>query len=216
MAYFSQFPKGLYDLKKDGNSKVVVDLMRRVKIKSSIIDEVSLYDLYDIIDGDTPESLAFKIYGDSELHYIILLTNNILDRYYIPIQFKYPFVSLGGSIPLILNKQIPFRPIKDIDIISTQFISKAEIKHEIFGYPLYEIGEEIFNISEYRLACNKPFTQGVGLDIFVNPKATYYYVKFKDLKLRISPPEEIIQFKFKGYSSGEKTNEDLKSFFTLL
>jgi hypothetical protein len=82
MAYFSQFPKGLYDLKKDGNSKVVVDLMRRVKIKSSIIDEVSLYDLYDVIDGDTPESLAFKIYGDSELHYIILLTNNILDRYY--------------------------------------------------------------------------------------------------------------------------------------
>ena len=42
MAYFSAFPKGLYDLKKDGNSKLVVDLMRRVKIKSSIDTETSL------------------------------------------------------------------------------------------------------------------------------------------------------------------------------
>ena len=82
MAYFSAFPKGLYDLKKDGNSKLVVDLMRRVKIKSSIINETSLYDLYDVREGETPESLAFKIYGDSELHWIILLTNNITDRYY--------------------------------------------------------------------------------------------------------------------------------------
>jgi hypothetical protein len=141
---------------------------------------------------------------------------NILDKYYIPIQFKYSFVSLGGSIPLILNKQIPFRPIKDIDIISTQFISKAEIKHEIFGYPLYEVEENTFDINKYRLICNKPFTQGVGLDIFINPKATYYYVKFRDLKLRISPPEEIINFKFKGYSSGEKTNKDLKEFFAII
>ncbi len=82
MAYFSAFPKGLYDLKKDGNSKLVVDLMRRVKIKSNILNETSLYDLYDVREGDTPESLAFKIYGDSELHWIILLTNNITDRYY--------------------------------------------------------------------------------------------------------------------------------------
>ena len=29
-----------------------------------------------------PSCLAFKIYGDSELHWIILLTNNITDRYY--------------------------------------------------------------------------------------------------------------------------------------
>ena len=78
MAYFSAFPKGLYDLKKDGNPKLVVDLMRRVKIRSSIVNETSLYDLYDVIEGDSPESLAFKIYGDSELHWIILLTNNNL------------------------------------------------------------------------------------------------------------------------------------------
>lgn len=82
MSYFSSFPKGLYDLKKNNNPILVTDLMRRVKVRSKILNEISLYDLYDVRDGDTPESLAFKIYGDTELHYIILLTNNVTDRYY--------------------------------------------------------------------------------------------------------------------------------------
>jgi hypothetical protein len=138
---------------------------------------------------------------------------SILDKYYIPIQHRYSFISLGGSIPLILSKLIPFRPIKDIDVISTQFISKAEIKHELFGYSLYEIDDTLFKIDEYMFICNKPFTQSVGLDIFINPQATYYYVKYKDLKLRISPPEEILQFKFKGYSSGKTSVNDVKELF---
>lgn len=138
---------------------------------------------------------------------------SVLDKYYIPIQHRYSFISLGGSIPLILSKLIPFRPIKDIDVISTQFISRAEIKHELFGYPLYEITDGPFLIDDYGIICNKPFAQGVGLDIFVNPNATYYYVKFKDLKLRISPPEEIIQFKFKGYYSGKTSVNDVKELF---
>lgn len=80
--YFSYFPKGYYDLKNDGNLKLVTDLMRRVKIRSKIINEVSLYDLYDLQDGDSPETIAFKHFGDSKLHWVILLTNNISDRYY--------------------------------------------------------------------------------------------------------------------------------------
>ena len=80
--YFSYFPKGYYDLKNDGNLKLVTDLMRRVKIRSKVLNEVSLYDLYDVQDGDTPESIAFKHFGDSKLHWVILLTNNINDRYY--------------------------------------------------------------------------------------------------------------------------------------
>ena len=41
-----------------------------------------IYDTYDIVSGDTPESLAHKMYGDSELHWVILITNDITDRYH--------------------------------------------------------------------------------------------------------------------------------------
>lgn len=35
-----------------------------------------------MIDGDTPESIAFKHFGNAELHWVILITNNITDRFY--------------------------------------------------------------------------------------------------------------------------------------
>jgi hypothetical protein len=80
--YFSYFPKGLYDLKGGGNYKLVTDLLKRVKVRSKVLNEASLYDLYDIPEGETPEMTAFKHFGSTAYHWIILMTNNITDRYY--------------------------------------------------------------------------------------------------------------------------------------
>ncbi len=63
--------------------------MRRVKVRSKIVDEASLYDKYDVPSGENPEDTAFKHFGDPELHWVILLTNNITDRYYDwPLSFQ--------------------------------------------------------------------------------------------------------------------------------
>ena len=87
--YFSKFPKGNYDLAGNGQFKLVTDLMRRVKVRSKIVDEASLYDKYDVPSGENPEDTAFKHFGDPELHWVILLTNNITDRYYDwPLSFQ--------------------------------------------------------------------------------------------------------------------------------
>ena len=80
--YFSKFKKGLYDINNSGNKKLVTDIMTRVKVREKIIDEVSLYDKYDVPSGEKPEDTAFKHFGDAEYHWVILLTNNITDRYY--------------------------------------------------------------------------------------------------------------------------------------
>ena len=87
--YFRQFEKGYYDLKGDGKFKLVTDIMRRVKVRSKIVDEASLYDKYDVPSGEKPEDTAFKHFGDAELHWVILLTNNVTDRYYDwPLSFQ--------------------------------------------------------------------------------------------------------------------------------
>jgi hypothetical protein len=80
--YFNQFEKGFYDLNGDGQQKLVTDLMTRVKVREKVVDEVSLYDTYDVPSGERPEDTAFKHFGSSELHWVILLTNNITDVYY--------------------------------------------------------------------------------------------------------------------------------------
>ena len=80
--YFNQFEKGFYDLNGDGQQKLVTDLMTRVKVREKVVDEVSLYDTYDVPSGERPEDTAFKHFGSAKYHWVILLTNNITDAYY--------------------------------------------------------------------------------------------------------------------------------------
>lgn len=82
MSYFTYFNKGYYDIAGDGNKKLVTDLMTRVKVRSKIRDEASLYDSYDVPSGERPETTAFKHFGSANLHWVILLTNDITDAYY--------------------------------------------------------------------------------------------------------------------------------------
>ena len=80
--YFGQFPKMVYDIKGDNNYKVVPNIFRRIKVKNKMRDTVPLLDKYAVQDGETPESLAYKVYGNASYHWIILLLNNIQNRYY--------------------------------------------------------------------------------------------------------------------------------------
>jgi hypothetical protein len=82
MTYFSYFNKGLYDIKGDGNDKILTDIFTRIKVRNKIFDVATLYDKYDVVSGDKPEDISFKHFGDAQYHWVILLTNNITDRYY--------------------------------------------------------------------------------------------------------------------------------------
>ncbi len=80
--YFSSFPTIPYDSIGNGNFKDVKNLMRRVAIRSKVKTNTMLFDTYDVRGGETPESVAFKLYDDAELHWIILMVNDITDRYH--------------------------------------------------------------------------------------------------------------------------------------
>ena len=82
MTYFSRFPLFVYDVKNDGNYKLLPDILRRVKARSQVISGRFLFDSYDVKNGERPEDVAFKFYGDAELHWVVLLTNNVTDRFY--------------------------------------------------------------------------------------------------------------------------------------
>ena len=82
MAYFSRFPLMVYDIKGDDNYKLLPDILRRVKLRSGVRSGTFLFDNIDVQDGERPEDIAFQYYGDAELHWVILMTNNVTDRYY--------------------------------------------------------------------------------------------------------------------------------------
>jgi len=89
MTYFNNFSQGLYDLRGDGNDKLLTDLFTRIKIRDKAFEVASLYDKYDVVSGETPEIISFRHFGDAQYHWVILLTNNITDRYYgWPLSFQ--------------------------------------------------------------------------------------------------------------------------------
>ena len=82
MTYFNYFPLMAYDIKGDKNYKLVTELIKRVKVRNAVKDGLVIFDKYDVKYGENPEDVAFKYYDDAELHWVVLLVNNIVDRYY--------------------------------------------------------------------------------------------------------------------------------------
>tara|TARA_B100000073_G_scaffold335082_1_gene328319 strand:- start:198 stop:725 length:528 start_codon:yes stop_codon:yes gene_type:complete len=80
--YFDNFPTIPYDAEGNGKFKDVKNLLRRVGIRTKVKVNAMLFDTYDVKNGETPESIAFKLYGDSELHWVIMLINDITDRFH--------------------------------------------------------------------------------------------------------------------------------------
>ncbi len=80
--YFSNFPEIAYDSIGDGEVKVVTNLLKRVAVRAKTFATSALYDTYDVKNGETPEMIADKMYGSTEYHWVILLLNNITDRYH--------------------------------------------------------------------------------------------------------------------------------------
>ena len=80
--YFSKFPLIPYQISTQDSLKLVPDILRRVKIRESLRSGSTLFDRYDVKENENPEDVAFKYYGDAKLHWVILMTNDVSDRYY--------------------------------------------------------------------------------------------------------------------------------------
>ena len=78
MKYFDTLPKIIqYDNK--GIGRVFTNLMARASVIPELLKNPAIYYKYDIQEGDTPEIIAHKYYGDSYRYWIVLLANEILD-----------------------------------------------------------------------------------------------------------------------------------------
>jgi hypothetical protein len=80
--YFDSFPVIVYDSVGNGTYKDVTNILRRVAMRSKIKQNTWIYDTYDVKEGETPEMIADKLYNDPELHWVILIVNDITDRYH--------------------------------------------------------------------------------------------------------------------------------------
>jgi hypothetical protein len=110
--FFDKFPAISYSMsgKKYPDYQIVRDILFRTAFIRDALDKKTAYTEYVIRDGDTPDILANKIYGDSEAHWIILYANEILDP-----QFDWPMTTN------VFNKYIAdkYRSMAEDDLNTT-------------------------------------------------------------------------------------------------
>ena len=100
--YFKDFPSYLYDFNygNDVKTTVVKDITRNIRFKKEILDNIALYDEYDIVDGETPEIISEKFYGTPEYHWVVMLAN---DKYDYRSDFPIPEFILQKHIQTYYN-----------------------------------------------------------------------------------------------------------------
>ena len=89
-SYFRQVPDFEY-VSRDPNQRqiseyaTVKNLFRRGKLREDIFGNLSYFTKYKIIGDERPDNVAYKVYNDETLDWVILLSNNILN-----IQTEWP------------------------------------------------------------------------------------------------------------------------------
>lgn len=80
--YFSNFQNIYYDFKfgegEDTQLRLIKDITTNVRVRKKLLSEMTIFDWYEMEEGDTPEIVASKVYGNPELHWVVMLAN---DRY---------------------------------------------------------------------------------------------------------------------------------------
>ena len=87
--YFSQVPNFEYVSRlpdaKIGDYAIVKNLFKKGKLREDIFQNLAFFTKYQIKGNDRPDNVAFEVYQDSSLDWLVLICNNILN-----IQTEWP------------------------------------------------------------------------------------------------------------------------------
>ena len=87
--YFRNLPEIAYvnrdDPKSNSEYNVVKNFFKRAKLREDILQNIAFFEKFIIKGDDRPDNIAFEIYGDSTLDWVVLMSNNIIN-----IQSEWP------------------------------------------------------------------------------------------------------------------------------
>lgn len=98
--YFSKVPNLDY-VSRLPDAKIsdyvrVKNLFKRGKLREDIFQDLSVFTKYQIEGDDRPDNVAFKVYNDSKLDWLVLVANNILN-----IQTEWPLTQYNYDVYLL-------------------------------------------------------------------------------------------------------------------
>ena len=82
--YFRNLPEFEYvnrtkDGRSEGDYSVVKNFFKRGKLREDIFQDLTVFEKYSVKGDDRPDNVANEIYGDPNLDWVVLLSNNIIN-----------------------------------------------------------------------------------------------------------------------------------------
>lgn len=228
--FFSNFPTILYD-ENFGSSSVpnyllITNLMYRLKLRDQIKNYHSTYIKYTIKDGETPEGLAYRYYGDPMEYWVLFFANDIINPFY-----DWP-LSYRDFLEYIKEKygsiEIAKTTIAYHEMIITTTDSRTG-KETVRKYKINEddprtnIGEEIpfdnyEDLAETSFVNIKGvFRNGYGMDMKIQKNVVYAYEQEwqeneNKREIRVIKKEYLPQIKSELEKFAKKAFRDVRNY----
>lgn len=68
----------------------VKNIFKRGRLREDIFGDLTFFTKYQVVGDNRPDNVAYEVYGDETLDWIVLLSNNILN-----VQSEWSFNSTG-------------------------------------------------------------------------------------------------------------------------
>ena len=198
--YFRQVPDFEYvsrttDSQNISEYKTVKNLFKKGKLREDIFGDLSFFTKYKIVGDDRPDNVAFEIYSDETLDWLVLLCNNILN-----VQTEWPLsqqsfqnflLSKYGSEDNLLEIH-HYETIKVTDSFGVTIVPEGLQVQPDYSVEYYDsgLGNYIIKTNIVREVTNYDYENKIENDkrnIFIL-KPTYLNVVLNDL-------EEIMPYK---------------------
>ena len=206
-SYFRQVPDFEYVNRDSQQNQIseystVKNLFRRGKLRDDIFENLAFFTKYKIIGDERPDNVAYKIYNDETLDWVILVSNNILN-----IQNEWPLTQVSFD-KLLLEKYDTYDNLyngihhyesKEIRDSSENLIFPSGlIMDKNFTYSYYdsklELNVELTNLELLTEITNYEYESKIEDD-----KRNIFVLKPRYLNIVFNDMEEIMTYK-KGSS----------------
>ncbi len=142
--YFNKFPKIAYKF-PNNKTVIVTDIFRSVKFTKETLEKPELFEEFMLTDGDRPESVARKYYGDPKYFWLVLLSNDVID-----INTEWPRFSLHNKTnEQNLYSGFAIHFTNEMDILAGDYVVKRNTG--LSG----DVGEEYGIVDRYIPSMNK-------------------------------------------------------------
>ena len=204
LEYVSRLPGA-----KIGDYIKVKNLFRKGEIRKDIFQNLSFFEKYKIVGDDRPDNVAFEIYDDSSLDWLVLLSNNVLN-----VQSEWPLPQTDFD-RFVLDKYGDYDTLYNgIHHYETEEVKNSQ------GVTIVPAGLQVdssYSVSYYDFFTDQQITTG-NISVPVtnyeyeekveNDKRNIFLLKPRFLNIVFDDMEELMQYK-KG--SSQFVSESLKT-----